>query len=211
MFPPGKWDDQYDIGYQWRGGTNREEIPFTHGRLGNGYFCQICVKGGCENMTHLPITPQPPPPGKGLYIKVLTLKHHHHFYLHFWKSYELLFHFLIFFHFWFLIKQGCCKPVTLSAIGHISLTGQAAVRFQSYLGTYAPIRNPIGNAPIYGKIGGEILMRQSDGTWIVAKGIGEVVDIKSNDAAPCPYLIRHWSYRRGQRWSKTGSVTVKCS
>ena len=73
MFPPGKWDDQYDIGYQWRGGTNREEIPFTHGRLGNGYFCQICVKGGCENMTHLPITPPPPPPGKGLYIKVQTL------------------------------------------------------------------------------------------------------------------------------------------
>ena len=72
MFSPGKWDDQYDIGYQWRGGTNREEIPFTHGRLGNGYFCQICVKGGCENMTHLPITPPPPPPGEGLYKKVLT-------------------------------------------------------------------------------------------------------------------------------------------
>ena len=99
MFSPGKWDDQYDIGYQWRGGTNREEIPFTHGRLGNGYFCQICVKGGCENMTHLPITPPPPPPGKGLYIKVLTLKQHHHI-LHFWKSYELLFHYFILFNFW---------------------------------------------------------------------------------------------------------------
>ena len=109
-----------------------------------------------------------------------------------------------------LIKQGCCKPVTLSAIGHISLTGQAAVRFQSYLGTYAPIGRDHG-APIYGKIGGGVLMRQSDGTWIVARGIGDVVDIKSVDAAPCPDPIRHWSYRRGQRWSKTGSVTVKCS
>ena len=70
-FAPGKWDDQFDQGYQWNGGTNREEIPFRHGRWGNGYFCQICVKGGCENMTHLPTTPPPLPTGKG-YIKELT-------------------------------------------------------------------------------------------------------------------------------------------
>ena len=43
------------------------------------------------------------------------------------------------------------------------------------------------------------------------RGIGDVVDIRSVDAAPCPASIRHWSYRRGQHWSKTGSVTVKCS
>ena len=54
-FAPGKWDDQHDRGYPWRWShTNHDEIPFRHGRWGNGYFCQICVKGGCENMVHLP-------------------------------------------------------------------------------------------------------------------------------------------------------------
>ena len=53
-FAPGKWDDQHDRGYRWFGGTNREDIPFFNNEEGNGYFCQICVKGGCENMVHLP-------------------------------------------------------------------------------------------------------------------------------------------------------------
>ena len=109
MFPPGKWDDQYDIGYQWRGGTNREEIPFTHGRFGNGYFCQICVKGGCENMTHLPITPPPPPPGKGLYIKVLT----------FFTFLKKLWTFIPFFDFFsFLIFDQTRLLQTSHTIGH---------------------------------------------------------------------------------------------
>ena len=54
-FAPGKWDDQHDRGYPWVWShRNHDEIPFRHGRWGNGYFCQICVKGGCENMVHLP-------------------------------------------------------------------------------------------------------------------------------------------------------------
>ena len=83
------------------------------------------------------------------------------------------------------------------------------MKFPYSLGTYAPIgRNPGG--PIYGKIGGGVIMRQSDGTWIVGKGIGDVIDMKSVDAAPCPANISQWQYKEGST-TISADITVNCS
>ena len=106
--------------------------------------------------------------------------------------------------FLFLNKQGCCKQVTLSAIGEV------AAKFQSYIGVYGRNGNHHG-APIYGKIGGGgKIMRKSDGRWIVRRGIGDRVDFRSVDTAPCPARINHWKHKpRHGRLS--GRITVKCS
>ena len=100
-------------------------------------------------------------------------------------------------------EQGCCKPVTLSA------TGEAAEKFPSYLGTYAPIGQDQG-APIYGKIGGGVLIRQSDGTWAASQGIGDVTDIRSVGAALCPANISQWQYKEGSS-TISADITVNCS
>ena len=83
----------------------------------------------------------------------------------------------------------------------LSATGEAAEKFPSYLGTYAPIGQDRG-APIYGKVGGGVLIRQSDGTWAASQGIGDITDIRSVDTAPCPDNISQWQYK---------DITVKCS
>ena len=57
-YPRGKWDDQYDVGYNWHPGSGeRAQSPFKDRTLwGNGFFCQICLRNcppnkqnGCEN------------------------------------------------------------------------------------------------------------------------------------------------------------------
>ena len=104
----------------------------------------------------------------------------------------------------FLNKQGCCTPVTMTAYG------DGLVKYQSYLGKYRAIGMAYG-APMYDKVGGRgKIMRQSDGKWIVVKGLGGVVDARSADAdtAFCPTDINHWSYHtfRGR-----ARITINCS
>ena len=100
-------------------------------------------------------------------------------------------------------EQSCCKSVTLSA------TGEAAEKFPSYLGTYAPIGQDQG-APIYGKVGGGVLIRQSDSTWTASQGIGDTTDIRSVDAAPCPANISQWQYKEDSI-PISADITVNCS
>ena len=106
--------------------------------------------------------------------------------------------------FLFLNKQGCCRRVTLSA------TGEVAVKFQSYIGVYG-LNGKQHGAPIYGKIGGGgKIMRKRDGRWMVRRGLGDRVDFRSVDTAPCPARINHWKHKpRHGRLS--GRITVKCS
>ena len=105
-----------------------------------------------------------------------------------------------------LFSSDCCKPVKLSA------TGEAAEKWQHFLGSYEVYGEEEEGAHVYKNSYGYVLYRRADGTWRAGSEIGTNGTIRSVGTAECPAHIRRWQYKKSSSWimAGIGDINVQC-